>query len=199
MRRFFACIASSLAAVTLAAPASAALLVFASPFSPEAAGATGSGFVTVTFDTTLHELGITANWSGLSGTTTAAHIHCCVPPPGTVGVAVTPGTLPGFPTGVSAGSYSVLLDLTQTSTYTGNFLTGSGGTAAGAEARLLTGMQNGQAYFNIHTNRFAGGEIRGFLAAVPEPESWALVIAGFGLIGGAMRRRARPTLPFAPA
>ena len=27
------------------------------------------------------------------------------------------------------------------------------------------------------------------LAAVPEPASWALMVAGFGLVGGAMRRR----------
>ena len=28
------------------------------------------------------------------------------------------------------------------------------------------------------------------LAAIPEPQSWALMIAGFGMIGGALRRRA---------
>ena len=29
----------------------------------------------------------------------------------------------------------------------------------------------------------------GILAGVPEPESWALLVAGFGLLGAAMRRR----------
>ena len=29
-------------------------------------------------------------------------------------------------------------------------------------------------------------------ATVPEPESWALLVAGFGLIGAAMRRRVKP-------
>jgi hypothetical protein len=33
----------------------------------------------------------------------------------------------------------------------------------------------------------------GFTAAVPEPASWALMIGGFGLVGGAMRRRAKAT------
>lgn len=35
-----------------------------------------------------------------------------------------------------------------------------------------------------------GGQLF-FLAAVPEPATWAMMIAGFGMVGGAMRRRAR--------
>jgi hypothetical protein len=35
-------------------------------------------------------------------------------------------------------------------------------------------------------------------AAVPEPATWAMMISGFGLVGGAMRRRAsKPTLAYA--
>jgi len=33
--------------------------------------------------------------------------------------------------------------------------------------------------------------------AVPEPATWAMMIAGFGLVGTAMRRRARATVRFA--
>lgn len=33
--------------------------------------------------------------------------------------------------------------------------------------------------------------------AVPEPASWAMMIGGFGLMGGAIRRRARPSTKFA--
>jgi hypothetical protein len=34
-------------------------------------------------------------------------------------------------------------------------------------------------------------------AAVPEPATWAMFIGGFGMIGGAMRRRQRTTVSFA--
>jgi hypothetical protein len=141
------------------------------------------------------------DWSGLSGLTTVAHIHCCVAPPGTVGVAVTPGTFPGFPVGVSSGSYSSgALDLSNASTYTAGFLTNfGGGTTEGAQAALLTGLQEGTAYLNIHTNTFPAGEIRGFLNAVPEPQSWALMILGFGLMGASMRLSRRPRLQPSPA
>jgi PEP-CTERM motif-containing protein/CHRD domain-containing protein len=49
----------------------------------------------------------------------------------------------------------------------------------------------GEAYLNIHTTNFPGGEIRGYLtvAAVPEPETFALLLVGLGAVGWAVRRR----------
>jgi CHRD domain/PEP-CTERM motif len=180
------------AAAVLASPAAwAQTYSFAAALSPEVTGATGSGTVLMTFDEAAQTLRIESLWFGLSGTTTVAHVHCCtaLAGTGTAGVAVTPGTLPGFPVGTTFGSYDVTLDLTQNSTYGGAFLSGSGGTAAGASARLFTGLSAGTAYFNIHSSTFTGGEIRGFTQAVPEPATWGLMALGMAAVGAAARRR----------
>lgn len=178
-------------ALGLASTADAAVIHYTSVLAPEVPGATGSGSVNVFYDDVAHTLLINAEWTGLSGPTTVAHIHCCttVPGTGTVGVAVTPGTLPGFPTGVFSGTYTTIpaIDLTLSSSYTAGFITTfGGGTVPGAEAALIAGILAHKAYFNIHSSTFPGGEIRGFLA-VPEPFSLSLV--GLGLTALALRRR----------
>ena len=185
-------IGNALAAALLAATplANAVVTVYTTPLAPEATGATGSGSATFTYDDSLRTLGISASFSGLSGTTTVAHIHCCVATAGvgTVGVAVMPPTLPGFPAGVSAGSYDAVIDLSLDASYAGAFLTASGGTSDDAERALIDGINAGKAYLNIHTSTFGGGEIRGFLAPIPEPATYALMLMGLLGVGAAARR-----------
>ena len=48
------------------------------------------------------------------------------------------------------------------------------------------GIADGKAYWNIHTQTFGGGEIRGFLVPVPEPSSALILGAGAMFV---MRRR----------
>lgn len=148
----------------------------------------GTGFTTVTIDTTAHTLQVEVSFSDLVGTTTAAHIHCCtaVPNDGNVGVATPTPSFPLFPVGVTSGSYDEIFDLTDPASFNAAFVTANGGTAAGAEAALAQGLAEGRAYLNIHTSAFGGGEIRGFLA-VPEPAS--LPLLGAGLLLMAVRQR----------
>ena len=125
----------------------------------------GSGTTTVTYDSTAHLLGLSVNFTGLLGNTTAAHIHCCtsVPGVGTAGVATQTPTFSGFPLGVTSGTYSNTFDLTLAPSWNAAFITANGGTPAGAEAALAAGLAAGRAYLNIHTSSFPGGEIRAFL------------------------------------
>ena len=172
----------AIALSSLASFANAAI-IYVAELGPEAPGATGSGFVHIAYDTVANTFVIQATWSGLSGTTTVAHIHCCTATPGTgtVGVAVTPTTLPGFPVGLQAGTYlSPVIDLDIPTSFTSGFINNfAGGIAANADAALIAGIESGRAYFNIHTNLFPGGEIRGFLQ-VPEPTTIALLGLGLG-------------------
>jgi CHRD domain-containing protein len=123
----------------------------------------GTGNVKVTWNTDTNQMTVDVSFSGLTTGTTASHIHCCVAPPGNAGVATTTPSFPGFPLGVTAGTYSRTFDLTSPTSFNAAFITAHGGTTAAAAAALLAGIRAGQAYLNIHTTMFPGGEIRGFL------------------------------------
>lgn len=59
-------------------------------------------------------------------------------------------------------------------------------------ADAIAAIQNGNAYVNLHTGQFPGGEIRGQLAIVPEPgalTTWACAGLALGVL--AVRRRQR--------
>ena len=146
----------------------AATLTGADESPANASPATGTA--TVAYDSAAHTIQVDVSFFGLVGSTTASHIHAPTLVPGT-GTAAVLVPFSGFPTGVTAGSYSQLIPI-------------SGGT----ESTLASAMAAGTAYVNIHSPVFPGGEIRGFLASIPEPASTALATAG-ALGGLALWRR----------
>src|SRR2546430_2458717 len=102
----------------------------------------GAGTAEVDYNNTAHTLFIGLSFSGLTGTTTASPIHAPTASPftGTAGVATTTPTFAGFPLGVTSGTYTNTLDLTQSSSWNPSFITANGGTTTGAETALAAAM-----------------------------------------------------------
>jgi hypothetical protein len=149
-------------------------------------GASGTG--TVSYDDVTQSLTLNATWGGLLGNVTQSHIHVSPTPfTGSGGIAVTSPSLPSFPTGATSGTYANTLNMTLTSSFNATYLANNGGTASSAAAAFAAHMAAGRAYWNIHSSYAAGGEIRGFLTAVPEPSSLALL--GLGAAAIAVRSR----------
>lgn len=90
---------------------------------------------------------------------------------------------------MTAGSFTNTFNLLDANSYNPAFVTANGGTAASARDALFAGMLAGTSYFNVHTDFRPGGEIRGNLVLVPEPDVWLMMVIGIGAVGAAMRRK----------
>ncbi|WP_194271247.1 CHRD domain-containing protein, partial [Zoogloea sp. 1C4] len=110
--------------LALSAPLAGASLVSYSTILSGAAEAppnasAGFGAATLLVDTTALTMTLDVSFGGLTGNVTASHIHCCTPVAmtGTAGVATQVPTFVGFPSGVTAGIYHQVFDLTLASTW----------------------------------------------------------------------------------
>ncbi|MGE3108913.1 MAG: CHRD domain-containing protein [Phycisphaerales bacterium] len=147
----------------------------------------GSGFSTLTIDTLANTMRVEANFENLLAGVTACHIHgaTAVPFMGNAGVMTPTPTFPGFPSGVTMGTYDMTFDMTMASSYNPAFVTANGGSVAASFAALISAVEGGRAYLNIHSTQFPGGEIRGFY--VPGPGAAAVLALG-GLVAARRRR-----------
>ena len=178
------------AAVSMPAVAQQSILtaeLLGSNERPDPNSSPGTGTATVTVDADEGTMRVQETFSGLLTPTTVSHIHCCAGPEGTAAPATTVPSFPGFPTGVTAGTYDQTFDMLEASSYNPAFISANGGTATSAFDAFLAGLNNGTAYANIHTVDFPAGEIRGTL--VPEPETYAMLLTGLALVSAVARRR----------
>jgi hypothetical protein len=199
---FARCLAAAALAALLAGPALADVFIYQAfldgPSESPPNASPGTGFAQAIYDDAAHTLTVSAQFQGLTGTTSAAHIHAVVPDNMlTAGVATQLPSFTNFPLGVTSGVMPpTIFDLTMPSSWNPTFITNNGGTTAGAEAALIAAMNNqpphpslpSRAYFNIHSSTFPGGEIRGFLQLIPEPSTFALLSIG-ALVAMVVRRR----------
>ncbi len=149
----------------------------------------GTGFTTVSMNQILYSMRVQASFQGLVGTTTASHIHAPTPTPFT-GVAAVATELPsftGFPLGVTSGVYDHTFDMTLAASWNPTFLANHGGNTIVAFFAFMGYMDQGRTYLNIHSTVYGGGEIRGFLAPVPEPAS--IIALGLGAVALLRRRK----------
>ena len=176
LKSISAALAAASTALLLATPAHAITTVFSTILAnagEPVPTSTATGAAVVSFDDAVNSVTVLMSFSGLANISPFGHIHCCTATPGTGSASVALGFTP-LPA-ATTGSYISVFSLTP-----------------GAFASLLAGTTSGRSYVNIHTpGTYGGGEIRGFLAPIPEPGSYALLLSGLAAIGWVARRQKR--------
>lgn len=137
-----------------------------------AVNSTGSGSATVDWNAATDTFSYVLTWTGLTGSATMAHIH--IGAPGVNGPVVIPFFTTVMPAADSLSGTLTAADFSADPTDGVNTI-----------ADVATAIEDGDAYVNIHTAEYPGGEIRGQLAVsnVPEPATTGLML--LALIGGA--------------
>jgi hypothetical protein len=145
----------------------------------------------MTFAATIFNIDVTGSQTAdVNDNLTAAHIHA--------GPAVTPTTNGS----VVWGFFGAPFNDNNPNDFTFTpFATGVGGTFSGkwdapegnstTLAAQLDNILAGRSYINFHTTQFGGGEIRGNITLVPEPETYLLLLGGLALLARTAQRRRR--------
>jgi hypothetical protein len=145
-----------------------------------------SGLSTLFYDTLTNTYDFSLSAFSLSGPVTGAHIHGPATAMQSGGVLVDINVSPFM----KFNSGSTLLaggdDVT-----TFGFVASANGHPGQS---FLNALNAGLTYVNIHTSSFPTGEIRGQLiptsvAAVPEAQTYAMMLAGLGMVGWVAGRR----------
>ena len=121
----------------------------------------------------------------------AAHIHVGAPPGSNAGVRwgffgtpdndINPKQYLLTPfVGSVGGTFTSIWDQPE-----GNPLAGVPQTLTSSLPQILAGLS----YINFHTTQFPGGEVRGAIQPIPEPETYALMLAGLGAVSLVARKR----------
>jgi hypothetical protein len=139
-------------------------------------GSPGTGNALITIDTTADTVSFNVPFANLASPGTDSHIHFGAP--GQAGPVLMPlESLNGSTSGMLKGTVNASSLVPDPVDHVMTL------------KDLVSAGQAGNLYVNLHSQLFPAGEIRGQLAAVPEPSTMALMLAGLaGALASALGR-----------